>query len=902
MSSMIELGSVCRDEKRRADINEHPTLNGIDFVEYVRRPAAPQPHVLVVTFLKPLPDAADPNADKAYGLTLAANLNRITISGGTRIVNIRPLAPVVRVGDKLEIPVSEEGDFSIYELALGWALQPDGTFKQLIPELDIQFSIAPVNFKAGCPTDFDCRPLPNCPPDQIKEPLIDYLAKDYSSFRRLLIDLIPQLNPNWLERNPSDVGIALLELLAYEGDYLSYFQDAVANEAYLDTVRQRASAKKHGRLVDYAMHDGRNAWTFVHFAAGSGGRVPLRTKILSRITAPLRQQSATPGVVIAEAELPPPLEPFDPDPTLAQIRTEPLDSDPALAQVRVFETTFPLDVSPLSNEIYLHTWGNLECCLPQGSRTAFLYALAAPAAGERQALLPDLRAGDFLLLEEVMGPKTGVKADADPAHRQVVRLEDVKPMMVGAPAGTGDPAYRDKLTADGRLQVFRVGDTPLPLLHVTWRREDALQFPLCLSARNVRKDPLINVSVARGNMVLADHGLTIRESFIPEAAVPADKIFRYRFSRAALTMQCQPDSVDYDLATGLILTSRLDLTCPVRKAQPAIALLIDFPTGRQLWEAVPDLLDSSEFDRHFAVEVDAEGRPTVRFGDDEYGRRPFEATKFTAVYRIGNGRTGNVGAEAMAHAVRPAVAPLWPAIIKIRNPLSAQQGIDAETIEEVRQHAPAEFRAEQFRAVVESDYTAAARKLPQVAGAVASFRWTGSWYTVFVGVDPRDSDDLITEPGGRTRLAPGLLNLVRDFLRRYKLAGYDLEIRSAEYVPLEIALELCVEPDYFRGDVAEAVRQTLSNRVSADGRRGFFHSDNFTFGDPVYLSGIYAAIETVPGVDSAFVTLFRRFGKSDNGELASGILPIGPWEISRLDNDPTSKENGVIRITAGGGK
>jgi len=52
------------------------------------------------------------------------------------------------------------------------------------------------------------------------------LAKDYSSFRRLLIDLIPQLNPNWLERNPSDLGIALLELLAYEGDYLSYFQDA----------------------------------------------------------------------------------------------------------------------------------------------------------------------------------------------------------------------------------------------------------------------------------------------------------------------------------------------------------------------------------------------------------------------------------------------------------------------------------------------------------------------------------------------------------------------------------------------------------------------------------------------------------------------------------------------------
>jgi hypothetical protein len=50
------------------------------------------------------------------------------------------------------------------------------------------------------------------------------------------------------------------------------------------------------------------------------------------------------------------------------------------------------------------------------------------------------------------------------------------------------------------------------------------------------------------------------------------------------------------------------------------------------------------------------------------------------------------------------------------------------------------------------------------------------------------------------------------------------------------------------------------------------------------------------------VTIFRRFGKTDNGELQSGILPIGPWEIARLDNDPAFQENGVLRITSGGGK
>jgi hypothetical protein len=887
MPTIAEFGPICRDAKRRADILAHPVLNGIDFVEYERRPLATHKHVLVVSFLKPLPDPPHSDPDGAYGLTLPANLGLVIVQGGTRIVNIRPLQ-VSLVGDRLEIAVSDEGDFSTYVLALGWRLQPDGTFQQQIPALDVQFSIAPINFKAGCPTDFDCRELKICPPERPAEPVIDYLAKDYASFRQLLIDLIPQLNPGWIERNPSDLGIALLELLAFEGDNLSYFQDAVANEAYLDTARQRASAKKHARLVDYPMHDGRNAWTFVHFEVESGGVIKLGTRILSRITAPLRNRSTVPDVVIAEAEVPPTA----------------FGSDPALAQVQVFETALPLTVSVNNNTIFLHTWGDLECCLPKGTRTAYLYSLAdlADGSGERQALLPDLAAGDFLLLEEVMGPKTGARADADPAHRQVVRLEDVRPM----PAG--DPAYRDRLTQDGEFQVFRSGDTPLPLLRVTWRRADALKFPLCLSARIPGRAPLINVSVARGNIVLADHGRTIQESFVPKTPVPKDKIFRFRLREGPLTMQCQPDNVEYDEdpaspTFARIVTPRTDLACAVRKTKPAIALVIDFPgSPRQLWKPVPDLLGSPESEPHFTVEVDDAGRPTLRFGDDEYGKRPVGATAFTAVYRIGNGRAGNVGAEALAHAVQPAVAPFWPAIRRIRNPLAARDGTDAETIEEVRQFAPAEFRAEQFRAVVEADYTAAAKKLPEVAGAVASFRWTGSWHTVFVGIDPADPDDLITEPGGRTRLAPGLASRVRSFLTGYKLAGYDLEIRSAEYVPLELAFELCVEPDHFRGDVVEAVRQALSNRVNADGSRGFFHPDNFTFAQNVYLSQIYAAIEAVQGVRSAFVTIFRRFGRTDNGELASGILPIGPWEIARLDNDPAFQENGVLRITAGGGK
>jgi hypothetical protein len=47
------------------------------------------------------------------------------------------------------------------------------------------------------------------------------------------------------------------------GDYLSYYQDAIATEAYLGTARQRVSVRRHARLLDYAMHDGCNARVWV---------------------------------------------------------------------------------------------------------------------------------------------------------------------------------------------------------------------------------------------------------------------------------------------------------------------------------------------------------------------------------------------------------------------------------------------------------------------------------------------------------------------------------------------------------------------------------------------------------------------------------------------------------------
>ena len=117
-------------------------------------------------------------------------------------------------------------------------------------------------------------------------------------------------------------------------------------------------------------------------------------------------------------------------------------------------------------------------------------------------------------------------------------------------------------------------------------------------------------------------------------------------------------------------------------------------------------------------------------------------------------------------------------------------------------------------------------------------------------------------------------------------------------------MTVCVLPDYFRSHVKAALLQVFSSRILPDGRRGVFHSDNFTFGQPVYLSPLYAAVMAVEGVSFVQITLFQRQDRPDPQQiaLANGKLEMGRMEIARLDNDPNFPEHGVFRLTMEGGK
>jgi hypothetical protein len=176
-----------------------------------------------------------------------------------------------------------------------------------------------------------------------------------------------------------------------------------------------------------------------------------------------------------------------------------------------------------------------------------------------------------------------------------------------------------------------------------------------------------------------------------------------------------------------------------------------------------------------------------------------------------------------------------------------------------------------------------------VQRGAATRRWTGSWYTVFLTAD-RLNGLPVNDDFERS---------LRRCLERYRMAGEDLEIDAPQYVSLELDLTVCVKRSYFFSDVAKALVDAFSNRTLPDGRRGLFHPDNFTFGQSVYLSAIYAAAQAVAGVDSVVIAKFQRQGIDSNDAIASGRLEVNRLEIARLDNDPTFPERGALTLRHG---
>jgi hypothetical protein len=851
-------------EDRLTALLEQPVkrVTGIDFVQVVD-PA--DETVLRVYFLIDPDKLSDPIVNTA---DLPVNVSTdtvtiISISGGERLAQV----PAVRATYKqvplngetrtvLEVQTAEPGDFSIYRLTV--TDEPERPVNQRKQRFDRFFNGVEFSFKQGCPTDLDCKPPPpQCPPEQFVDFPIDYLARDFVSIRNALLDFASHRYPDWIEKIEADAGVMLAEIMAALGDEFSYIQDRYAREAYLESASQRRSLRHHTRLVDYPIHDGLAAGTFLDLRVKAGGTF------------------VNAGTVVWARGQDEPIR-FELGHGLA-------DTTANGGHPKQFWVHF--DWSRMD----VHLPDPAAPCLPVGTTELFLLG-ACPTADQLPVDDP-LRndppvfwRGKWLLL------KSEPDNPSVPARRHLVRVVEVEP--------TADPLSLD------------ASKNPIPITRIKWEDAQALPFEMCLSDM-----------VVHGNLVFATAGETVTEFFTigTNQDIQAQDVQRVRGALERQgpldEIACRRSvtclySLQQTETQGLGWLGRLhDAKPEVELQEVEAANLLPFTTP-QIWQWQRTLLDAHGFQDQFTLDdgtwrriigfrrigeviehVDYAGGSgfTIRFGDGEFGKTPPDGTVFRVRYRTGPGAKANLPADTVVHLRNPedeTQSDLASVLDAVTNPLSITSGVDPETPEIIKQLAPEAFRAIALRAVRPEDYAEIAERLPWVQRAGARFRWTGSWLSSFVTADPLGAFELSREH--RTELE-NLMDCVRQ-------AGREVFARNPRFINIDLEIKICVEPFAYPGQVKARVLEALVGRKGVRLIKGFFDPDNFTFGTPLRRAALEATIQDVAGVRGVEMMCLRARGITELREFDELTFNVGHDQVIRLQNDPRFPERGSLRI------
>ncbi|MEM8840500.1 MAG: hypothetical protein AAGD47_01875 [Pseudomonadota bacterium] len=838
---MSEIFSAEELRDRARDLED---LNGFDLV-FVELDDSVDPPVanLTVEFLNDVA-VAEILADLGGSPTVSEIYQTFRISGGRRIVGgdlpgqVQVTAVTGVSATSLELTVEPIGDYSTYRLECRRA------------DFDPIFAEIPFKFRPGC-FNLNCHPR-EAPPEPLTNPRIDYEARDYASFKHLLLNLMRDRVPEWEPTSEADLDQVIINLLAAKGDELADKQDRIANEAFFPRARKRVSLARHARLMDYHIHEGNQASTVLAVeVTGDPGLGPAFAAWTGR-------GAATEGEIF-----------------LHDMR----DLDEDATERPVFETL---------NRMALYTWQGLVGALEAGATGADITLPGTTMDETQSETLRDAINLDLagpVLLEEILNPETGRAPGRDPRQRQLLRVL---------------PDAENRFDPVATAWYVRIN----------WRPEDALTRRYCFVTRCPDQPTEEQVSLFFGNVVPVSHGAPNLTLFT-DPDRPLD---------AALAADQDTERTEFlaDHPTGRITEANYEETkwgrlCalpegPVayRDTRPggedpvrsSLSVSVD---GIAEWEEQSDLTQSLENAEHFLVETDETARSRIRFGNGVNGAAPPPGTWVSARYQVGVGTAGNVGSDRIASYDRARFA----AVDRVWNPFDVTNGRSAETADVIRRRVPEAYRARQLRAITLNDYKRRAEELPFVQNAAAAYGWTGSWRTVRLTLDPF----------GRTDLLPEQVTEAQAYLNPIRLIGEDLEIRPPDLLPLDIILIVCAHPRFWPEDLEADLDEAFSEGYTSGGERGFFHPDNWTFGQKLHASQIIGRALEVEGVDRVLELGMAPWDRAGGPSLETIVLQPSDIEpppalticpaanqIIRVANDPSALELGRIEICVEGGR
>jgi hypothetical protein len=780
-------------------------------------------------------------SEKVMPEILLASIDKSKISIRSSSKTKLPVIPVADTGwmviggrNVLKITTFFSGDFTSYRLSID------------SPNIDPCFNDVKFSFKVNCPGDMDCKTkeIEYVPEKELDFP-IDYLARDFWSFRRALLDFASLRFPDWKERLEADTGIMLAEVISAMGDEFAYYQDRVGREAYLESATQRRSVRHHARLVDYFIDDGQTASTWLDYRVSQGfNEIPagLRTWALSDRGDQIFYETGT-GL------------------------------DDHLSDKK-YEVSGDLNVI----QPYIHDENNLY--LPVGCTEMYLDGHHQQTLEGSSALPLNEKNGKWILLQ------TNPENTSFSPRRHVVRLikaENQIDPLNGASithiAWESSQAIPSEICLKSDFHMEIHGNI-IPAIAGNLQNRYFIIGP--------DPDSLQPLTSSEGTTARAIEREGRDGSVIYLFSLPGSKEEPLAWSlnegKKLIPQICLTEVT----ISGDFTVEKIKNIWKCRKS-----LQIPYPSGSDdlhytlddgFWEPVVKYQRNGAWIVHRDY-VSGDGT-TIRFGDGEFGRIPSPGTLFKVTYILGGGAKANVPADSITnfdHSLN--------FISAVTNPVPVTRGENPESLAHIRKMAPYMFRHSPKHAVLAHDYVKVATDLDWIQKAGVSFRWTGSWLSAIVTPDPKGS----TEFNDKNKIE--LIN----YLNQYRQAGREMHVMNPDYADLKMVIKVCTEPYSLKDEVRQRIYTRLLGEKGVRSVTGFFSADNFTFGTKLDRSKLEAAIQSVQGVKAVVEIRFGRRGFFKDKLFSEPAYNPGKNSIIRIENDLLHPEKGTLTLEMEGG-
>ena len=347
-----------------------------------------------------------------------------------------------------------------------------------------------------------------------------------------------------------------------------------------------------------------------------------------------------------------------------------------------------------------------------------------------------------------------------------------------------------------------------------------------------------------GNVLLASQGETVRDEVLGSG--DASQTFQH------FALQKQP--LTYVPGTG----------------PNGVVSSLKVRVNGLLWQEVQGLYEQPATAQVYSTSTAEDGRRVVQVGDGDIGGAvlPTGTGNVTATYRVGASVAGRVSANALT-----TLLDRLQGLTSVTNPLSAEGGADAETLEMVRSSAPRTVRT--FgRAVSLKDFEDLITASGEVAKAEATWIWDGLAPAVYLTVAGQ-AGGTFSNPAS---LAANL-NTSRDPNRRLLVGNY-------HSVPIQISATILASPQYVQDDVLKAALSALLAALSFD---------SLNLGESIHLSRIYSVLQAVAGVEAVDITIFG-FRQPDGMSAADFKTYLDSRAVERLTDGSVAPAQGHLRI------